>query len=348
MRKGAAGAPCSLNGQPDVSVLEGVLGLLQRGKKGAAAGSVEADGLWLTSSDEEEENSLSDPQAAYSNAVQELLLHLEEATSRPPPPSRREAAERGAHPFPLSKHRGLQRVLGKTEKRLTRLGAADRFAVDVSLFSLSILLFILVAKTSRLMRKKLQALWARRKGLGPFPPAAAAASGAANPPLGLPFVNGSSDGGAPSLSGGGAGKGGGPPDSSSLRGSTDEELVFPAAAAGPPPPGSRGPPPPSDAEGAPEGESKGAPKKGRGHLSRASPAAWKRRALKQRKGGPPPARLLAMSPALMKEEKKLRALEEMLFFMELDRFPNPGPEEFVLGVLSRVLDVQHIGSHSDV
>lgn len=63
--------------------------------------------------------------------------------------------------------------------------------------------------------------------------------------------------------------------------------------------------------------------------------------------GPPTALLLATNPNLRKEERKLRALEDALFLMELERPRDPGPEEFVLGVLSRVLDIHRLGRYSD-
>ncbi|OEH74936.1 hypothetical protein cyc_02593 [Cyclospora cayetanensis] len=61
----------------------------------------------------------------------------------------------------------------------------------------------------------------------------------------------------------------------------------------------------------------------------------------------PRRHLLALNPVLQKEEKKLRRLEEALIRMELESPPRPGPEEFILGVLSRVLDIQHLGRRSD-
>ncbi|KAL8445929.1 hypothetical protein Emed_005289 [Eimeria media] len=286
---------------------------------------------------EEEEGEAVFSDAAYTSAVEELLYNLKNLDKEPF--RKKEGNERGGGP-----PRGLLRSRAK----LTRLGPADRFAVMVSGFSLFILLFIFVSKTSRFIRKKARALYKKTWRGAPFL---------------LTTQHTETEEGAPSSSAPEDQKG---PLSTTVEKSQNKEEPAetnpptPASVAGERGPptggrGGRGPPegPPEEEEKEKEKEKeeeeeeeivkreeRGPMLRGRMRVRRPQP--------RRRRKAPKPSRLMAINPALRKEEKKLRALEEVLLLLELDRFPQPGPEEFVLGVLSRVLDVQHLGGHSDL
>lgn len=239
----------------------------------------------------EDEGQFSSGESTYSNPVNELILRLEEVYQR----------NNSGH---------------KPEKRVRRLGPADRFAIVVSLSSLVILLFVFVSRISKAIRKRVNRVsrdnpfgFVRvndtrkgRKGLLAVP-----LSADDTPAKGDPGKKESEDG---------------------------EDL---------PPPRIPGGPGDSGGGDGPEVDEQ---QHAQNAAFLASRAKWNRTS-RGHLGESPPARLLAISPALLKEERRLRELEEMLFSMELDRYPNPGPEEFVLGVLSRVLDIQHLGRHSD-
>lgn len=201
-------------------------------------------------------------------------------------------------------------VISRAEAQLSNLGPADRFAVAVSFFSTVVLFFIFLSRFSRALHRGIHALAGKASPLSlKHVPAAPAGTEAAE------VFRSTED----------------PPNKVAPE-SMGEAEDTPQA---PAPPGGPGKPPGEDTENKEDLLPRPPLRKMGGGLMSGGPLDTPRK------------RLLALSPKLLKEERKLRRLEEALLLMELGRPPNPGPDEFVLGVLSRVLDIQHLGRHSD-